>query len=214
MLMKLAYVVVGFDTPTAGDPNLSSDPLIGPPKLYNLMNLTLDGRDMVFLLNSFDQNACPGVASTTSNCVYVDVANVLTTYAAAGDLWADIAANNQFQGLQNLTSIMAQVTDTSKMGTLVNGYRTARFNTGQDDAQIRYYIDRLKVVLEHSAPIACTAATFPGTAAEQALQYYVNPNGGNAVVDVLTNTFELININCIGAIDAWGDVGDAVAAVI
>ncbi|MBL8032195.1 MAG: hypothetical protein JNJ69_00730 [Leptospiraceae bacterium] len=191
-LMKLAYVVVGFDTPTAGDPNLSSDPLIGPPKLYNLMNLTLDGRDMVFLLNSFDQNACPGVASTTSNCVYVDVANVLTTYAAAGDLWADIAANNQFQGLQNLTSIMAQVTDTSKMGTLVNGYRTARFNTGQDDAQIRYYIDRLKVVLEHSAPIACTAATFPGTAAEQALQYYVNPNGGNAVWN--TKLATLINL--------------------
>ncbi len=207
-LMKLAYIVVGFDTPTSGDPNLSAEPLIGPPKLYALMNLTLDGRDMVFLLNSFDQNTCPGLASTTSNCVYVDALNNVTTYAAAGDLWADIAANNQFQGLQNLLNLMAQVTDTSKMGTLVNGYRTTRFNTTQDDAQIRYYVDRLKVVLDHST--TCTAASYPVSSAaqmtakgipggsqaafnasERNLQDFANPQAGAAGWS--TNLAALIN---------------------
>ena len=122
--MKLAYIVAGFDTPTLADPNLASENLIGPPKLYGLMNLTRDGRDMVFLLDSFDKNACPGVASTTSNCVYVDNTNVLTTYAAAGDLWLDLAADNQMQGIKNLLNVIGQVTDTTKMGTLLNGRRT------------------------------------------------------------------------------------------
>ncbi|MFO1471260.1 MAG: hypothetical protein U1F27_09500 [Turneriella sp.] len=183
-LMKLAYIVAGFDTPTSGDPNLSSDPLIGPPKLFNLMNLTLDGRDMVFLLNSFDSNVCPALPATNSNCVYVSAANVITTYAANGDVWADIQANNQFQGLQNLLSIMLQVTNTAKMGTLINGYRTARYNTAQDDAQIRYYIDRLKVVLEHSAPAAINCAgpytnvsVATATQAECDLQNYTLPQG-------------------------------------
>lgn len=186
-LMKLAYIVVGFDTPTAGDPNLSSDPLIGPPKLYALMNLTLDGRDMVFLLNSFDQNACPVAASTTSNCVYVDNLNNVTTYAAGGNLWSDIAANNQFQGLQNLLGIMAQVTNTAKMGTLVNGYRTTRYNTAQDDAQIRYYIDRLKVVLEHTT--TCTAASYPVSTAAQMTAKGI-PGGSQAAFNTSERTLQ------------------------
>jgi hypothetical protein len=180
--MKLAYIVAGFDTPTAGDPNLSSENLIGPPKLFGLMNLTRDGRDMVFLLDSFDKNACPGVASTTSNCVYVDNTNVLTTYAAGGDLWLDLAADNQMQGIKNLLNVISQVTDTTKMGTLLNGRRTTaadRYNVSLDDGQIRYFTDRLRPVIEHRAPAACTAASFPGTAAEQAMQFYGTPHGGS-----------------------------------
>jgi hypothetical protein len=180
--MKLAYIVAGFDTPTLADPNLASENLIGPPKLYGLMNLTRDGRDMVFLLDSFDKNACPGVASTTSNCVYVDNTNVLTTYAAGGDLWLDLAADNQMQGIKNLLNVISQVTDTTKMGTLLNGRRTTaadRYNVSLDDGQIRYFTDRLRPVIEHRAPAACTAASFPGTAAEQAMQFYGTPHGGS-----------------------------------
>ncbi len=178
--MKLAYIVAGFDTPTLADPNLASDPLIGPPKLYGLMNLTRDGRDMVFLLDSFDKNACPGVASTTSNCVYVDNTNALTTYDAGGDLWVDLNGDVQMQGIKNLLNVIGQVTDTSKMGTLLNGRRTTaadRYNVALDDGQIRYFTDRLRPVIEHRAPVGCTAASFPGTAAEQAMQFYGTPHG-------------------------------------
>ena len=178
--MKLAYIVAGFDAPTAGDPNLASDPLIGPAKLYGLMNLTRDGRDMVFLLDSFDKNACPGVASTTSNCVYVDNTNTLTTYDGAGDVWLDLQGDLQMQGIKNLLNVIGQVTDTSKMGTLLNGRRTTaadRYNTALDDGQIRYFTDRLRPVIEHRAPVGCTAASFPGTAAEQAMQFYGTPHG-------------------------------------
>jgi len=182
--MKLAYIVAGFDTPTVSDPNLASENLIGPPKLYGLMNLTRDGRDMVFLLDSFDKNTCPAVASTTSNCVYVDNTNVLQTYAAAGDLWLDLAADNQMQGIKNLLNVISQVNDTTKMGTLLNGRRTTaadRYNVSLDDGQIRYFTDRLRPLIEHRAPAACTAASFPGTAAEQAMQYYGTPHGGSGV---------------------------------
>lgn len=216
-LMKLAYIVAGFDTPTGSDRNLASGTLVGPPKLYNLMNLTTDGRDMVFLLDSFDKNACPGVASTTSNCVYVDAFNVVTTYDADGNLWNDIAANQQVQGLQNLLSIMAQVTDTAKMGTLVNGRRTARYNLGQDEAQVRYYIDRLKVVLEHDSkltkPVACYDSTpltlyntAPGTAAERQLQDYDCPQGGTSTWNAKLSSL----INRIGNIERMMDLVYAV----
>lgn len=228
-LMKLAYIVVGFDTPTPGDPNLSSDPLIGPPKLYNLMNLSMDGRDMVFLLDSFDRDyatypnplRCPDRATPPAyppaanvTCVHVDNTNNLFTYHASGDLWDDISKGRQLAGLQNLLSIMAQVTNTGKMGTLVNGYRTTRYNTAQDDAQIRYYIDRLKVVLEHTT--TCNAAAYPvSTAAqmtakgipggsqaafntsERNLQDFANPQAGttgwNANLATLINNITNVN---------------------
>lgn len=204
-LMKLAYIVVGFDTPSASDPNLSSAGLVGPTKLYNLMNLTLDGRDMAYLLDSFDSNTvnlsretpatlCPGAGTTTSNCVYIDTttptAPVYNTYDAAGNLWRDICptllASNacdpailgfQLQGLRNLLSVMDSVTDTSKMGTLLNGRRTTRNDTAQDTGQIRYFTDRLRPVIEHRAPAACV---FPGTAAEQTMQDFRAPHGGSA----------------------------------
>ncbi len=203
-LMKLAYIVVGFDTPTASDPNLSSPNLVGPTKLYNLMNLTLDGRDMAYLLDSFDSNTanlsretpatpCPVAGSTTSNCVYIDTtiptAPVYNTYDTAGNLWRDICptllGDNtcdptilgfQLQGVRNLLSVMESVTDTSKMGTLLNGRRTVRNDTSQDTAQIRYFTDRLRPVIEHRAPATCT---FPGTAAEQAMQDFRAPHGGS-----------------------------------
>jgi len=184
-LMKLAYIFVGFDTPTVADPNLAGPNLVGPKKLYDLLNLTYDGRDMVFLLDSFDRNNCPVLPSTSSNCVYVDTANNLTTYDTSGDLWKDIAVNNhQLQGLQNLLSIINGVTDTSKMGVLVNGRRTQNPTSiaarlADDEAQIRYFIDRLRVVIERTT--TCTAASYPGTAAEQALQDFANPQGGSGV---------------------------------
>ena len=202
-LMKLAYIVVGFDTPSASDPNLASQNLVGPTKLYNLMNLTLDGRDMAYLLDSFDSNTvnlsretpatpCPGAGTTTSNCVYIDTttptAPVYHTYDAAGNLWRDICPallgdnscdasvlGYQLQGLRNLLSVMESVTDTSKMGTLLNGRRTTRNDTAQDTGQIRYFTDRLRPVIEHRAPPACV---FPGTAAEQAMQDFRTPHGG------------------------------------
>ncbi|AFM11019.1 hypothetical protein [Turneriella parva] len=154
-LMKLAYVVAAFDTPTLTDANLSSEALTGPRKLYDLLNLTYDGRDMVFLLDSFDRNACPVGGQVNSNCVYVDAANVLTTYDGTGDLWTDIAVNTyQLQGLQNLLAILRDVQDTSKMGVLINGRRTQNpaslaIRLAEDEAQIRYFTDRLTVVIEH-----------------------------------------------------------------
>ncbi|GAB4430114.1 MAG: hypothetical protein OHK0011_12730 [Turneriella sp.] len=203
-LMKLAYIVVGFDTPSASDPNLSSPGLVGPTKLYNLLNLTLDGRDMAYLLDSFDSNTvnlsretpatyCPGAGTTTSNCVYIDTtvptAPVYYTYHAAGNLWLDICPvlridyscdpavlGYQLQGLRNLLSVMESVTDTSKMGTLLNGRRTTRNDTAQDTAQIRYFTDRLRPVIEHRADAACV---FPGTALEQTMQDFRTPHGGS-----------------------------------
>ncbi|MFO1480964.1 MAG: hypothetical protein U1F40_12250 [Turneriella sp.] len=215
-LMKLAYIVVGFDTPSASDPNLASTTLVGPTKLYNLMNLTLDGRDMAYLLDSFDSNTvnlsretpatpCPGAGTFTSNCVYIDTtvptAPVYNTYDAAGNLWRDICptllANNacdpaflgyQLQGLRNLLSVMDSVTDTSKMGTLLNGRRTTRNDTAQDTGQIRYFTDRLRPVIEHRAPAACV---FPGTAAEQTMQDFRAPHGGSGAWN--TKLAEIIN---------------------
>jgi hypothetical protein len=215
-LMKLAYIVVGFDTPSASDPNLASPNLVGPTKLYNLMNLTLDGRDMAYLLDSFDSNTvnlsretpatpCPGVGTTTSNCVYIDTtvptAPVYNTYDAAGNLWRDICPtllpNNacdptvpgvQLQGLRNLLSVMDSVTDTSKMGTLLNGRRTTRNDTSQDTGQIRYFTDRLRPVIEHRAPAACV---FPGSPAEQAMQDFRTPHGGSGAWNA--KLAELIN---------------------
>jgi hypothetical protein len=220
-LMKLAYIVAGFDAPTNADPNLSGANLVGPTKLYNLMNLTMDGRDMVFLLDSFDKNACPGVGATNSFCVNVDTANVLTTYDGAGNLWNDITSNFQFQGLQNLLSIMNLVTDTSKMGTIVNGRRTTRYATGEDQEQVRYYVDRLKVLLEHDSkltkPVACydgTAGTLyntvTGTAAERQLQDYDCPQGGNTewnqklagLINLITNVNRMMDL-VYSADDGW-----------
>lgn len=225
-LMKLAYIVVGFDTPTLSDPNLSTEPLIGPPKLYNLMNLTRDGRDMVFLLDSFDKNydvyptpgLCPDrltppVVPANVKCVHVSAANVLETYDAVGDLWRDIADGRQLAGLQNLLSIMAQVTDTSKMGTLVNGRRNTRYNLTEDEAQARYFIDRLKVVLEHDSKLTTPATcydgtagslynTVAGTAAERQLQDYDCPQGGNSAWNTKLSTL----INLINNVDRMMDL--------
>lgn len=215
-LMKLAYIVVGFDTPTASNPNLSTPNLVGPTKLYNLMNLTLDGRDMAYLLDSFDSNTvnlsretpaanCPlptyaphfGTGGVTnSNCVLIDTTTptnpAYLTYDAGGNLWRDICptllGDNscdsavlgfQLQGLRNLLSVMNLVTDTSKMGTLLNGRRTTRGDTSQDSGQIRYFTDRLRPVVEHRAPTGCVSGSFPGTAAEQAMQFYGTPHGGS-----------------------------------
>lgn len=209
-LMKLAYVVVGFDTPTSADPNLASPSLVGPPKLFNLMNLAIDGRDMVFLIDMLDKTACPGASSTTSNCTYVDASNNLTTYDASGNLWSDIASGFQMQETQNLLEIMRLVTNTTKMATLINGYRTTRYNLSQDEAQVRYFVDRLRVVLEHIGPAtACPAPLtgppypFPTTVAytfaqrdrECALQNFTVPQGGNAewnlklatIINLVTN---------------------------
>jgi hypothetical protein len=225
-LMKLAYIVVGFDTPTLADPNLSSENLIGPPKLYNLMNLTRDGRDMVFLLDSFDKNydvypspgLCPDrltppIVPANVKCVHVSTANVMETYDLAGDLWQDIADGRQLAGLQNLLSIMAQVTDTSKMGTLVNGRRTTRYSLAEDEAQVRYFVDRLKVVLEHDSklttPAICYDATagslyntVAGTAAERQLQDYDCPQGGNSAWNTKLSTL----INLINNVDRMMDL--------
>ncbi|MCX7631766.1 MAG: hypothetical protein N2Z22_00380, partial [Turneriella sp.] len=200
-LMKLAYIVVAFDTPTTADPNLSGENLSGPKKLYDLLNLTHDGRDMVFLLDSFDRNNCPVAPATNSNCVYVDAANNLTTYDPTGDLWQDIEVNDyQMQGLQNLLQILRDVTDTSKMGVLINGRRNPNppsiaARLADDEAQIRYFIDRLRVVVERTT--TCTAASYPGTAAERALQDFANPQGGitnwNAKLVELINRINNIN---------------------
>jgi hypothetical protein len=205
---KLAFIVVGFDTPSDSDRNLSATNLVGPTKLYNLMNLTLDGRDMAYLLDSFDSNtinlsrnipAAPCPLPTyaphlgpgglvTTNCVLIDTTTpgspVFLTYDSLGNLWKDICPTLlvdyscdpavlgfQLQGLRNLLNVMDLVTDTSKMGTLLNGRRTTRNDTAQDSGQIRYFTDRLRPVIEHRAPATCTAASFPGTAAEQAMQY-------------------------------------------
>ncbi|MBS0616849.1 MAG: hypothetical protein JSR44_01580 [Spirochaetes bacterium] len=276
-LMKLAFIVAGFDTPTAADPNLSSPTLVGPAKLYNLMNLTLDARDMVYLLDSFDSNTvnltrnvpatlcpAPGLPAqlppnpavapwSTSSCSYIDTSAVTmtlnaytnrpdytgtpvyNTYETNGNLWKDICptllpsnacdltvAGYQLQGLRNLLSIMDQVTNTSKMGTLLNGKRTVRATPAQtaaaialaDDAQIRYYTDRLRVTLEHRT--TCTAASYPVTPAatmsawgvpvgsqvafntsEKNLQDFANPQAGiggwNTNLATLIN--DITNIN-------------------
>lgn len=213
---KLAFIVVGFDTPSDTDRNLSAPNLVGPTKLYNLMNLTLDGRDMAYLLDSFDSNtinlsrnipAAPCPLPTyaphlgpgglvTTNCVLIDTTTpgspVFLTYDSLGNLWKDICPTLlvdyscdpavlgfQLQGLRNLLNVMDLVTDTSKMGTLLNGRRTTRNDTAQDSGQIRYFTDRLRPVIEHRAPATCTAASFPGTAAEQAMQFYGTPHGGS-----------------------------------
>jgi len=202
-LMKLAYVVVGFDTPTSADPNLASPSLAGPPKLYNLMNLTKDGRDMVFLLDSLDkQAACPGTATANTSCVHVDTSNTMTTYNTSGDLWQDLVATHQMQDTQSLLSIMNQVTNTAKMATLVNGYRTTRYATGEDEAQARYFVDRLKVTLYHNSP----ACVFPGTAAEQALQNYNPPALGGTAVIADWNSKLASMINLIGNVDRMMDL--------
>lgn len=219
-MMKLAYIVVGFDAPTASDPNLSGKNLIGPPKLYGLMNLAMDGRDMVFLLDSFDKSTCPAPAPNPGACVNVDASNVVTTIAAGGNVWNDIAALNQMQELQNLLNIIAQVTDTSKMGTIVNGRRTARYNVAQDDAQIRYFTDRLKVVMTRTT--TCTAASYPNSSAieltnigvigagpqaafqasERALQDISNPQGGASS----WNTKLAMIINQVANVDRMMDL--------
>lgn len=218
-LMKLAYIVVGFDTPTVADPNLSSDPLIGPPKLYNLMNLTMDGRDMVFLLDSFDvtyptapSTTCPNLAPLPTapanvSCVRVSATNILETYDTLGNIWTDLENGRQMAGLKNLLELMAQVTDTSKMGTLVNGNRTTRYDTTQDQDQVIYFIDRLKVVIEHPMTTAC-AATIAGsgtlgTPAQRALQDYGTPLGGGnptwntklaTLINTITNVTRMMDL--------------------
>ncbi|MBN8220862.1 MAG: hypothetical protein J0L53_08045 [Spirochaetes bacterium] len=185
-LAKLAFVAAGFDYANlSSDPTFSAQDLPGPKKLYGLMNLTAVGRDMVFLLDSFDKNTCPVAQSLTSNCVYVDTSNVLTTYDASGNLWEDIQNGFQFQRLRNLLKIIDLVEDTNKMGILLNGRRTSPYSTTQDERQIRYYTDRLKVVLEHTAPVAVTCpaggpwASFPASTsqAECDLQNYTAPQG-------------------------------------
>ncbi len=193
-LMKIAYVAAGFDYPQqATDPNFASETLSGPSKLYNLMNLTNDGRDMVFLLDSFDKGVCPG------SCVNVTTGNILTVTAAGGNLWTDIQNGTQLLSLKNLLSIIDQVQDTSKMGILVNGYRpvSGRYDTSYDSGQLRYYMDRLRVVLERTT--VCTAVSYPGTAAEQALQDFSNPQGGVAAWNTkLATLINLISIANVG----------------
>ncbi|HRP70418.1 MAG TPA: hypothetical protein PLY93_12875, partial [Turneriella sp.] len=199
-LMKLAYIVAGFDYSdfTSGtDKNFAAPNLPGPAKLYNLMNLTTDARDMVFLLDSFDRETCPG----TGNCIAVNADNTITLVLpySTGDLWTDIQGNQQFMGLKNLLSVLDLVTDTSKMGMLVNGYRptTGRFDTSYDSGQIRYYLDRLRVVIERRT--TCNAASYPGTPAEQALQDFTVPQGGaaawNQKLAKLINLISLANTN-------------------
>lgn len=219
-LMKLAYVVVGFDTPTSADPNLASPSLVGPPKLYNLMNLAIDGRDMVFVINMLDLGTCPGIPSATSNCTYVDASNNLTTYDSSGNLWSDIAAGNQMQETQNLLTIMTLVTSTTKMATLINGYRSTRYNLSEDEGQVRYFVDRLKIVLEHQT--TCTATSYPVStaayltsigivgagpqaafqASEQALQDVANPIGGSSAWNNKLATM----INLIGNVNRMMDL--------
>jgi hypothetical protein len=188
-LMKLAFIVAGFDYPNyASDPTMAAPNLPGPAKLFNLMNMTAVGRDMVFLLDSFDKNTCPGAPLLTSNCVYVDTSNVLNTYDINGNLWRDIQNGYQFQRLKNLLRIIDLVQDTRKMGVLLNGRRQAPFTTAQDEQQIRYYIDRLKVALEHSAPggiYTCPVGGYPlvwpdfpaANITECDLQNYTRPQG-------------------------------------
>ncbi|MBV6492901.1 MAG: hypothetical protein LDLANPLL_00906 [Turneriella sp.] len=200
-LMKLAYIVAGFDYPafTLGtDKNFSAPNLPGPAKLYNLMNLTTDARDMVFLLDSFDRETCPGTGP--GNCVHVDALNQITIAAfSTGDLWTDIQGSQQFIGLRNLLSVLDLVTDTSKMGILVNGKRpvNGRYNTSYDSDQIRYYIDRLRVVIEQRT--ACNVGSYTGTPAERALQDFTVPQGGvvawNRKIATLINLISLANID-------------------
>lgn len=142
-LLKMAYLVVAYDTPTTADPNLSSENLTGPQKLYELLNLVTDGRDVVYLVDSFDTNACPDVGG---NCVD---ATTVTWQIIEND-------ETQMAGLKNLMQIMPRITDGSKLASLINGPRSTKNDTSEDAAQQNYIDNKLKVLIE--GPVPMTAA--------------------------------------------------------
>ena len=110
--MKLAYVVVSADQylPDGEDPALAGENLKGALRMKELLSKTYDSRDIVYLLESFDDQNCPQAGG---NCV--DPATIT---------WNKVANGAQMTGIRNTMEILNQVEDGSKLADLMNGRRS------------------------------------------------------------------------------------------
>ena len=111
-LMKLAYVVVSADqyVPDGEDPALAGENLKGALRMKELLSKTYDSRDIVYLLESFDDQNCPHAGG---NCV--DPATIT---------WNKVANGTQMTGIKNTMEILNQVEQGSKLADLMNGRRS------------------------------------------------------------------------------------------
>lgn len=154
-LSKIAYLVVAADD-KGEDQNLDSE-LQGAAKLADMMNVALDGRDMVHLLSQFDANSCP---HAQNKCVDE---NTFTWNAAGSEI------TNQMQGLGVLLGIIRHLekstseggrfTPGEKLGHIINGTRTAAgASAGFDTIQKNYIENRLVTAIEGGDEIGTNVA--------------------------------------------------------